>query len=169
VAAQSLGLNPLVLRTVAFTLSAMAAGLAGALFAPLTAFVSPSAFPFGQSLLFLLVVIVGGAGTVCGPLIGAALVVLLPECLSGLAQYRLLFFGALLSLVLWIAPEGLVGALTARLRRGRHAVAHPDGTEVLAWLRQQTPGQELTIDEPHWSKRCGQNDCAQRARLVVYA
>jgi ABC-type branched-subunit amino acid transport system permease subunit len=73
VAAQSLGLNPLVLRTVALMLSAVAAGLAGALFAPLTTFVSPSAFPFVQSILFFLAVIIGGAGMVFGPLIGAAL------------------------------------------------------------------------------------------------
>jgi ABC-type branched-subunit amino acid transport system permease subunit len=146
VAAQSLGLNALVLRTVAFILSAMAAGLAGALFAPLTAFVSPSAFSFVQSMLFLLVVIVGGAGTVFGPLLGAALVVLLPEFLAGLAEYRLLFFGALLFLVLWLTPEGVVGALTKRLRRPGCTVMPTDGADVLAWLRQPTPGQALQID-----------------------
>jgi branched-chain amino acid transport system ATP-binding protein len=146
VAAQSLGLNPLVLRTVAFTLSAVAAGMAGALYAPLTTFVSPSAFSFGQSILFLLGVIVGGSGTVFGPLVGAALVVLLPECLSSLAEYRLLFFGTLLLLVLWLTPEGVVGALSKRRRHADGAVADADGTDVLAWLRQQASGQALTVD-----------------------
>jgi ABC-type branched-subunit amino acid transport system ATPase component/ABC-type branched-subunit amino acid transport system permease subunit len=146
VAAQSLGLNPLVLRTVAFTLSAASAGVAGALYAPLTTFVSPSAFSFGQSILFLLGVIVGGSGTVFGPLIGAALVVLLPEFLAGLAEYRLPFFGALLLLVLWLTPEGVVGALSKRLRRTDRTVADADGIDVLAWLRQQASGQALKVD-----------------------
>ena len=68
VAGQSLGLNPVMIRAAAFGLSAMAAGLAGGLYAPITAFVSPSSFSFFQSILFLLVVIIGGSGTVFGPL-----------------------------------------------------------------------------------------------------
>lgn len=147
VAAQSLGLNPLVLRTVAFTLSAAAAGLAGALFAPLTTFVSPSAFPFVQSILFLLVVIIGGAGEVFGPLIGSALIVLLPEYLSSLAEYRLLFFGALLLGALWLAPGGVAGAIGNRLRRrSPHRVRPSNGIDVLAWLRQGTHGRVLKVE-----------------------
>jgi ABC-type branched-subunit amino acid transport system ATPase component/ABC-type branched-subunit amino acid transport system permease subunit len=110
VAAESVGLNPVAVKTLAFALSAACAGLAGALFAPLSGFVAPSNFAFLQSILFVLVVIVGGAGSVAGPLVGAAIVVLLPEALAGLAEYRLLFFGALMLVVLWLAPEGIVGA-----------------------------------------------------------
>src|SRR6185295_19097492 len=117
VAAESVGLNPVAIKALAFALSAACAGLAGALFAPLSGFVTPSTFAFLQSILFVLVVIVGGAGTVSGPLVGAALVVLLPELLSGLAEYRLLFFGALMLLVLWLAPEGIVGEVQKWLRR----------------------------------------------------
>ena len=116
-AAESVGLNPVAVKTVAFALSAFCAGIAGGLFAPLSGFVTPSTFTFSQSLLFVLVVIIGGAGTVTGPLVGAAVVVLLPEVLSALAEYRLLFFGALLLLVLWIAPEGIVGEASRLLRR----------------------------------------------------
>ena len=145
VAAQSLGLNPLVLRTMAFTLSAAAAGLAGALFAPLTTFVSPSAFPFVQSILFLLVVIIGGAGTVSGPLIGAMLVVLLPEYLSSLAEYRLLFFGALLLAVLWMAPAGVAGAIANILRRPGRDVRPAASIDVSAWLGQRSLGQALQV------------------------
>ena len=112
-AARSVGIQAVPIRAVAFALSATTAGLAGALFAPLLMFVSPSTFPFSQSILFLLSVVVGGAGTILGPLIGAALVGVLPELLSGLAEYRLLVFGSLLLIVLWLAPAGLVG-LAAR-------------------------------------------------------
>ena len=114
-AAESIGINPLVVKTMAFALSAVAAGLAGGLFAPLSGFVAPSSFGFGQSILFVLVVVVGGAGSVAGPLIGALVVALLPEVLAGLEEYRLLFFGALLLVALWVAPEGAMGLWT-RLR-----------------------------------------------------
>jgi branched-chain amino acid transport system ATP-binding protein len=118
-AAESIGLNPVAVKTVAFALSALCAGIAGGLFAPLSGFVTPSTFTFSQSLLFVLVVVIGGAGTVAGPLVGAAVVVLLPEVLSALAEYRLLFFGALMLLVLWIAPEGIVGETLRLMRRKR--------------------------------------------------
>ena len=118
-AAESIGLNPVQVKTVAFAVSAVCAGLAGGLFAPLSGFVTPSTFSFSQSILFVLVVIIGGSGTVTGPLAGAAVVVFLPELLAGLAEYRLLFFGALLLLVLWLAPEGIVGEAARLLRRRR--------------------------------------------------
>jgi ABC-type branched-subunit amino acid transport system ATPase component len=110
-AAESIGLNPVGTKTAAFTLSAVCAGIAGALFASLSGFVTPSTFAFSQSILFVLAVVIGGAGTVAGPLAGAAIVVLLPEVLAGLAEYRLLFFGGLLLAVLWVAPDGVVGAV----------------------------------------------------------
>ena len=111
IAAESIGLNPVAIKTAAFAISAVCAGIAGALFAPLSGFVTPSTFAFSQSVLFLLAVIIGGAGSVAGPLAGAAIVVLLPEVLAGLAEYRLLFFGGLLLVVLWAAPDGVVGAV----------------------------------------------------------
>ncbi|OZI29801.1 ABC transporter [Bordetella genomosp. 10] len=120
-AAQSIGLNPLVIKTVAFTLSAAAAGLAGGLFAPLSGFVTPDTFNFMQSILFVLVVVIGGSGTVAGPVIGALIVGALPELLASLEDYRLLFFGALLLLVLWVAPDGLMGLW--RQVRGRAGMA----------------------------------------------
>jgi ABC-type branched-subunit amino acid transport system ATPase component len=131
VAAESIGLNPVAIKTLAFALSAACAGLAGALFASLSGFVTPSTFAFLQSILFVLVVIVGGAGTVSGPLIGAAIVVLLPEVLAGLAEYRLLIFGALMLAVLWAAPEGIVGEVQRWLRRRREPVLPPAPADAL--------------------------------------
>jgi ABC-type branched-subunit amino acid transport system ATPase component len=86
--------------------------------------VAPDSFPFSQSILFLLAVIVGGAGWVFGPLVGAVVTVLLPELLSSLAEYRLLMVGVLLLVVLWLAPEGIIGTL-ARWTRRRAAAAAP--------------------------------------------
>jgi branched-chain amino acid transport system ATP-binding protein len=116
VASQSIGLDPMLIRATAFAISAVAAGLAGGMFAAITSFISPESFPFSQSILFLLVVMVGGADRVLGPLVGAVIVVLLPEVLSFLAQYRLLFVGLLLLLVLRLAPGGFVGLISGFFR-----------------------------------------------------
>jgi branched-chain amino acid transport system ATP-binding protein len=124
-AASSLGFNPLVTRTAAFTISAFAAGVAGGFFAPLTQFVSPSSFSFFQSILFVLVVMIGGAERTYGPVIGAIVVIAAPELLSGLAEYRVLFFGVLLLVVLWIAPGGIAGLIARRFRAQRAAPAGP--------------------------------------------
>jgi branched-chain amino acid transport system ATP-binding protein len=126
-AARSVGISPVPVRTAAFVLAAAAAGLAGGLQAALTGFIAPSSFPFSQSILFLLVVVVGGAGRTLGPLIGSAVVVFLPEVLAGLAEYRLLVFGAGLLIVLWVAPGGIAGAIARLLTpRKSAAEAKPD-------------------------------------------
>ena len=117
VAAESIGLDPVRVKTAAFVISAVCAGIAGALFAPLSTFVTPSTFTFSQSILFVLAVIIGGAGSVAGPLVGAAIVVLLPEALAALAEYRLLFFGGLLLVVLWAAPDWYRRCSRARASR----------------------------------------------------
>lgn len=117
IAARSLGFNPLHTQTLAFALSAAFAGLAGAMIPPLMMYISPSTFPFTQSILFVLVVILGGTGTLWGPVLGATVVILLPELLAPLAEYRLLIFALLLLAVLWGAPRGLIGEITTRLRK----------------------------------------------------
>src|SRR5258706_15340527 len=105
---------------MAFVVSALAAGVAGGIFSSMTNFISTESFPFFQSILFLLVVMIGGADRVLGPLIGALIVVLLPELLSWLAQYRLLFIGLLLLVVLRLAPDGVVGLAGRFLERTGH-------------------------------------------------
>ena len=137
-AAAGLGLHTIAIRWTAFVVSAAYAGVAGGLFTPLTGFVSPETFPLITSIIFVLVVIVGGQGTVTGPLVGAAIVVLLPEALSSLAEYRLLLFGALLFVVLRIAPRGVVGALTTRFGRAP-ATPVPARIDLAGFLEQGSP------------------------------
>ncbi|MDM0114252.1 branched-chain amino acid ABC transporter ATP-binding protein/permease [Variovorax sp. J22R133] len=150
-AAESVGINPLVVKTVAFAVSAVAAGIAGGLFAPLSGFVTPSTFGFGQSILFVLVVVIGGAGSIAGPLVGAIVVALLPEVLSSLEEYRLLFFGALLLVVLWAAPDGATG-LWQKIRRrigGARIVAAPRVPSGVAALptREGLKGSALVSEK----------------------
>lgn len=146
VAARSTGLNPVIVKTAAFALSAVLTGLAGAMFAPLMMFVAPSNFPFSQSILFLLAVIVGGAGWTLGPVIGAIVSVVLPEMLGWLAEYRLLFFGSLLLVVLWLAPDGVIGTLAKYWRRVDPRVAAADGFDVRAFLKPASPRDLIVRD-----------------------
>ena len=133
-AARSIGLNPVIVKTAAFALSAVFTGLAGGIFAPLLMFVAPDSFPFSQSILFLFAVIVGGAGWTFGPVVGALVSVVLPELLSGLAEYRLLFFGAALLVILWVAPEGVLGLLARLWPRRDSAMAVSTPFDVGAFL-----------------------------------
>ncbi len=136
IAACSLGFNPVLSKTLAFMLSALLTGLAGALLAPLLMFINPESFPFSQSILFVLAVIVGGSGTLFGPVLGALLIVLVPELLSDFAEYRLLIFAVLLLVVLWVAPNGLLGALDKRWLKPTvlYPPAQADTTLLAAYL-----------------------------------
>jgi branched-chain amino acid transport system ATP-binding protein len=133
-AARGVGISAVPVRTAAFVLAAVAAGLAGGLQAALTGFIAPSSFPFSQSILFLLVVVVGGAGRTLGPLVGSAVVVFLPEVLAGLAEYRLLVFGAGLLIVLWAAPGGIAGAVARFLMPESAPSPEPDPDLALAHI-----------------------------------
>ncbi|MCJ2081183.1 ATP-binding cassette domain-containing protein [Methylobacterium sp. J-090] len=148
VAAASLGFDPVRVKTLAFAVSAALTGLAGAVLPPLMLFIAPSSFPFSQSILFVLAVVVGGAGTVLGPLFGALVTVLLPETLSGLAEYRLLFFGLATLVVLWLVPAGLVGSV-ARLiprRTDTRATGESDLAGFLAGFLGKRPGEPLVVE-----------------------
>jgi ABC-type branched-subunit amino acid transport system ATPase component/ABC-type branched-subunit amino acid transport system permease subunit len=114
-AAESLGLSAYGVRTLAFTLSAAFAGAGGALFAFLNGYLSPDSFTLQTSILFLLIVLFGGLGTIAGPLVGSIALVLLPELIRAFTDYRLLLYGSLLLLSVYFLPRGLVGAF-ARTR-----------------------------------------------------
>jgi ABC-type branched-subunit amino acid transport system ATPase component/ABC-type branched-subunit amino acid transport system permease subunit len=146
-AALSIGLDPTLVRTTAFAISAIAAGIAGGVFASISNFISPESFPFFQSILFLLVVMLGGADRVLGPLIGAVIVVLLPELLSFLAGYRLLFVGLLMLVVLRLAPSGVVGLFGPLFERRKPARAPELGRDVIAYLTSGSVGRSLVVRE----------------------
>jgi branched-chain amino acid transport system ATP-binding protein len=147
VAAQSIGYNPILLRCVAFAISAIFAGVAGGVYSATSSFISPESFPFFTSILFLLVVMVGGADTLLGPLVGALVIVLVPELFSSFAQYRLLFVGLLLLLVLRIAPRGIVGGI-AQFLPGKPAdpINDADGQNTETLFSKTGTGRELQVD-----------------------
>jgi branched-chain amino acid transport system permease protein len=118
--AESLGVNIMAYTLLAFAIGAAFAGVAGAYFAALVQFIEPAPFSLSASLMMLLMVIVGGSGRFCGPLLGAAIVILLPEWLRFMQDWYLVMFGlAVVALMIWL-PGGLL-SIPERLRRAAFA------------------------------------------------
>jgi len=113
--AESLGLDTRRLTLLAFAIGSAYAGLAGSLVTPLVQFIAPDSFAIGQSLRILLMVVVGGSGYFFGPLLGAAVVILLPEALRVTEGYYLMIYAVLVILLMEFCPRGLIG-LGARFR-----------------------------------------------------
>lgn len=107
--AQSIGIDPLFYSLAAFVLGAVFAGVAGAFYAHYITFVGPEVFGFSFMASMLIMVLVGGKGTLIGPVIGAIFVTLADEYLRSAQQLRLSLFGILVILVVLFLPRGLVG------------------------------------------------------------
>lgn len=111
-AAQSLGISPGRMRSAAFLISALGAGVAGVLYAPVVGFVGPSAFNIELSVLFFFVIIVGGRGQLIGPIIGIVLIYLVPNMLlADSVDFRLLIYGGIALTVMLVFPDGIVGTV----------------------------------------------------------
>ncbi|MCX8490639.1 MAG: branched-chain amino acid ABC transporter permease [Cyclobacteriaceae bacterium] len=115
-AARSIGLPVNLLKLQSFALASVIVGIAGGLYASYVSYIDPTSFSLNESILMLSMVIVGGTGNVRGPLIGAAVLILLPEALRFLqlpdavaANVRLLTYGLLLVIMMRLRPQGLAG------------------------------------------------------------
>ncbi|GAA2685249.1 branched-chain amino acid ABC transporter permease [Streptomyces aculeolatus] len=112
-AARAMGINAFRLKLLAFALGATLAGMAGTVQAHVTYTVTPTQYKFVEavppnSAFLLAAVILGGMGTVSGPLIGASLLYLIPAKLQFVQEYQLLLFGVALVLLMRFRPEGLI-------------------------------------------------------------
>jgi len=134
-AALAVGASPQLAKLTAFVISAALAGIAGAFFAVQKTVVTPDDFTADFSIFFLLTVVLGGLGTLWGPIIGALVFFLIPELLAGLQSWRMLIYGGLLLGLMLFAPHGLFGAL----RQGWRRFAPQAATPVLAAERAEHP------------------------------
>ncbi len=114
IAAKASGINVAAYKAIAFALSAFYTGVAGGLFAFVVGFLSPDAFDVFLSVDFLVMIILGGLGSVPGSIAGAAVVTVLNDSLAGFQNYRPLIFGAIMIACMLFMPGGL--AAMARRR-----------------------------------------------------
>jgi branched-chain amino acid transport system permease protein len=110
-AARSSGIAVTFLKSQCFVIAAFVAGLAGSLYAHQVRYLAPDDFTFWKSIEFLFMVVIGGMGSLFGAVLGAAFVVLLPEWLREIGDYRMLVFGALIVAVMLFGEAGLAGFL----------------------------------------------------------
>ena len=108
IACRSLGINPVNTKLSAFALGAMFGGFAGAFFGSRNGFISPESFTFIESAIILAIVVLGGMGSQIGVVLAASAIVLLPEFLREFSEYRMLFFGMSMVLVMLWKPQGLM-------------------------------------------------------------
>jgi len=130
VSASSLGINCAAWKAFAFGVGSAVAGAAGAFYASFVGTLVPDAFAITESFTILAMVIVGGMGTLIGPVWGAILLTVLPELLRGFGDLRLVLYGAAITLAVLFMPGGMLQAaeiLRTRLgrRRFRPAVGAP--------------------------------------------
>ncbi len=116
-AARSSGINVTLYKSKCFVIAAAVTGFAGSLFAAHSRYLNPEDFSFWKSIEILLMVAVGGIGSMRGAIIGAFVVVLLPEYLRAVDQWRLVIFGALLVLFMGLGKGGIAGFLSLTLWR----------------------------------------------------
>ncbi len=124
-AAESLGIPTTRYKVLAFTIGAAFAGMAGSLFAHYLLYLNPSSFGFMKSIEVVIMVVLGGMGSILGSVVAAIFLTLLPEVLRPIREYRMVIYSLLLILLMILRPQGIFGA---------------GGARVPSWLRRKRPG-----------------------------
>src|SRR5262245_16447903 len=144
IAVASVGIDVYRLKVIVFVISAAFAGFGGTLFAHQQNYISPDNFQFFSSVFFLLAVLFGGAGTILGPVIGAAVLMLLPEMLHDFDKYRLIVYACLILLTLYFLPNGVMGLVTRAKSRDAKDM---QGDEETAVALPAVSGAQLQIEK----------------------
>lgn len=109
IAAESVGVNTTYYKTLAFVISAMLAGVAGCLYAGYLGSLTPGTFKFMKSIEILVMVVLGGMGSMLGSILSATVLTILPEALRSLNDYRMVFYSLALVIMMIFRPKGLMG------------------------------------------------------------
>lgn len=109
IAAQASGINTTRFKVLAFTVGSFLGGLGGGLYAHYMSYIAPQDFAFMKSIEILNMVVLGGMGSIPGKILGTIILTIAPEMLRIVADYRLLFYGALLVILMIFRPNGLLG------------------------------------------------------------
>jgi branched-chain amino acid transport system permease protein len=118
-AAAAMGVNLAYYKVLAFAFGTFWAGIAGSMLAHFLLFVGPMTFSIDESILHMQMVILGGLGSLPGSILGAAILVSLPQIFQSIYPYRMLLSGVLMvGLMIW-RPQGILGVSAAGVTRGR--------------------------------------------------
>jgi branched-chain amino acid transport system permease protein len=132
-AAEAMGINTTRYKVLAFVISSAIAGMAGVLFGHYTQFLSTNDFQFIRSFEIIIMIVLGGMGSLTGAVFGALVITILPELLrrlpGDLSQYRLVVYSALLILIMLTRPQGILGTREFGLSWLKRPQRKPEGTK----------------------------------------
>ena len=111
IACVAMGIDMARTKLSAYALGAFWAGMVGVLFASKTTFINPASFTFMESAIILSIVVLGGMGSILGVILGAFILILLPEYMRAFSEYRMLAFGAAMVLMMIFRPQGIISNL----------------------------------------------------------
>lgn len=122
-AASTLGMSPGRMRVAAFLVASLLGSIGGVLYLPVIGYAAPSSFAIDLSITFFLAVVVGGSGTIIGPLVGLAIVYIIPNALlANFEEYRMILFGVIAFTVMYLMPDGIVGFVKKHLAARRTGI-----------------------------------------------
>ncbi|NLJ31648.1 MAG: branched-chain amino acid ABC transporter permease, partial [Clostridiales bacterium] len=123
IAAEASGINTTYYKLLAFILAAAIAGVAGGLYAHHIGVLNPAKFDFNYSIEILVMVVLGGMGSITGSVISATVLTILPELLRQFSDYRMLAYSIILILMMLFKPSGLLGQREISLKKMLQCVA----------------------------------------------
>jgi branched-chain amino acid transport system permease protein len=115
-AAEAMGVHTTHYKTQAFVLAAFYAGIAGSYYAHFVKYISPDSFYIYESFILLAMLAFGGQGNLIGPVVGAAVLIIIPEIFRFLQEYRMLVYGGVLIIMMLVRRQGLLGSKDYSLR-----------------------------------------------------
>jgi branched-chain amino acid transport system permease protein len=139
IAAESCGIETTYYKVLGFTLSAFFAGVAGGLYAGYLGVLSPSNFGFMKSIEILVMVVLGGMGSMLGSVASATVLTILPEALRQFADYRMVVYSLLLILIMIFKPGGLLGSYDFSMSR---TLEHLINKDFLRTKQDETDAQK---------------------------
>lgn len=144
IAAEATGVNTTYYKTLAFVVSAFFAGVAGGLYAGCIGVLQPAVFGFMKSIEILVMVVLGGMGSMLGSALSATVLTILPEALRAFSEYRMIVYAVVLILVMIFRPQGLLGSYDFSLSRVIERVMNRD----FPWKKRgDAPAADVTEGE----------------------
>jgi branched-chain amino acid transport system permease protein len=145
-AAEAMGINTTRYKVLSFVISSAMAGMAGVLFGHYTSFLSTNDFQFIRSFEIIIMIVLGGMGSLTGAVFGAIVITIMPELLrrlpGDLSQYRLVVYSALLIIIMLTRPQGILGTREFGLSWLKRPQRKPEGTKAVG----ETKGVPIAAD-----------------------
>ncbi len=142
-AAETMGVDTTRYKIMAFAVGAFFAGVAGGLYAHKITFIDPSQFDFMKSIEALVIIVLGGLGSITGTVLAAFVVTFLPEALRAFADYRMIIYSLMLILMMLYRPKGLMGSAEFGFRQfglaDARPISNPHGIGVETPVRRDGP------------------------------